>query len=40
MKWVLVEGLSIIVMYDNVVMVDENAGSILHEVCNRRGHYY
>ena len=30
MKCALVEDFSIIVMYDNVVIVDENAGSILH----------
>ena len=29
-KCALVEDFSIIIMYDNVVIVDENAGSILH----------
>ena len=37
MKCALVEEFSIIVMYYNVVILDENAGSILHEVCIRRG---
>ena len=40
MKWALVEAFSFTVMYDNLVIVDENAGSILHEVGISRGLKY
>ena len=38
MKCALVEAFTVIVLYDNVVILDENGGSILHEVCISQCH--
>ena len=40
MKCALVNAINVIVLYDNVVILDDDAGSILHEVRISRGLLY